>query len=267
MRSRIPIFVAAAIILGGCAPQVDVAAEEAAVRSISERWLEMSQQNDAAGIAALFAPDGNVYWEDQSPVSGPAAIEEFLTRDFAEAPGSEGGFAADRIDVAASGDLAVEHGAWTGSSGATGRYMTTYRNIDGAWRVVADMTVNTTPHGGAPDWAQADLARWYERYNARDAEGMGNLYAADARVGEVRGRAAIMRAFQDAWAEEDETCSGDYVNFVVVGPFAIGQGRDACTKTEDGSTVTEYSNWLVFYERQADGSWLMTRDYGEPVAS
>ena len=48
--------------------------------------------------------------EDRPTTSGPEAIEAFMAREFAENPGAEGGFEPDRIDVAASGDLAVEQG-------------------------------------------------------------------------------------------------------------------------------------------------------------
>jgi ketosteroid isomerase-like protein len=214
----------------------------------------------------LFAEDGAVYWEDRSPTSGPEAIEDFMRRQFTENPGGEGGFGPDRVDVAASGDLAVEQGAWNTPNDA-GRYITVYRKIGNDWKVAADMSLSTSSDGGAPAWARESLVDWYERFNARDAQGLADLYTADARVGDARGRAAIIKRFHAGWAENDESCSGGYDDFVVVGSIAAGRGRDMCIvkPADGGSPTTAYYNWLAVYERQADGSWLCIRDYGEPV--
>jgi uncharacterized protein (TIGR02246 family) len=255
MQLRIPALVAfSGLVLVGCAPGVDVAAEEEAVRATSARWLELSRQRDASGVAGLFAEDGAVYWEDRPPTSGPDAIEAFMSRQFAENPGGEVDFGPDRIDVAASGDLAVEQGAYDDLND-TGRYITVYRKIGSDWKVAADMSLNTSPDGGAPQWARESLARWYETFNARDVQGLANLYTADARVGGAQGRAAIIELFQAGWAESDESCSGGYDDFVVVGSIAAGWGRDVCvvTPSDGGSPTTVYSNWLAVYERQADG--------------
>ncbi len=263
---NLTLAVTAGLLLVGCTPTTDVTAEEEAVRATSARWLELAKQQDAAGIAGLFAEDGAVYWEDRPPTTGPEAIEAFMSRNFAENPNAEGDFAPDRIDVAASGDLAVEQGAFQDPNDQ-GRYMTVYRKIGSDWKVAADMSLSTGPNGGAPDWAQESLASWYEAFNARDAHGLADLYTADARVGPAQGRAAIIALFENDWEESDESCSGGYDDFVVVGSIAAGWGRDTCivTPTDGGPTTTVRSNWLAMYERQADESWLCIRDYGEPV--
>jgi len=266
MLSRhITLTVTAGLAIAGCTPAVDTAAEEEAIREVAASWLELSQRQDAAGVAGLFAEDGAVYWEDRPATSGVDAIEAFMTREFAENPSAEGGFAPDRIDVAASGDLAVEQGTYQALSDQ-GRYITVHRKIGGEWRVQTDMSVSTAPDGGAPDWAREGLANWYERFNARDAEGMADLYTADARVGDVQGRAAIIRDFQNDWAEDNRSCSGGFDDFVVVGSIASGWGRDTCVGASDGGDpTTTRSNWLSMFERQADGTWLMIRDRGEPI--
>ena len=251
-----------------CAPPVDVGQEEAAVRAVSSHWLELAQAQDAAGIANLFAEDGAVYWEDRPPASGPQVIREFMEREFAEDPNPGGTFGPDRFDVAASGDLAVEHGAFQGPNNQ-GRYLTVYRKVGGEWKVQADMSVGTSSDGGAPSWARESLAQWYERFNARDAEGLADLYAPDARVGEARGRAAIIQRFRAGWVEEDASCSGAYDDFVVVGDLATGWGRDTCVlhATGGGSGETLRSRWLAVYEHQPDGSWLCIRDFGVEFGS
>ena len=177
-------------------------------------------------------------------------------------PGSWGG---DRIDVAASGDLAVEHGSWQ-SSTDSGRYLTVYRKIGSDWKVGADMSVETAPHGGAPAWAVEILSEWYAAYNDRDAERLADTYTADARIRDARGRRAIIDRFKAGWAEDDEVCSGDFDGFEVVGPITVGWGRDTCTPRQEGDdSAVSRTNWLAVYELQEDGNWLCIRDFGEDV--
>ncbi|HSM05344.1 MAG TPA: DUF4440 domain-containing protein [Longimicrobiales bacterium] len=265
MSPRALALIAPALLLASCTPPVDVDAERDAIRAQSEQWLAMSRAGDAAGVAALFADDATLLWEDRPLVSGGEAVEAFLVRDFAES-GTDGTFRADRIDVAASGDLAVESGTWRGES-QEGRYLTVYRKEGDAWKVQADMSLGASPNGGAPAWATTQLATWYELYNARDGEGLSRIYAPDAVVGGTagaRGRAAIARRFRDGWAESDDTCTGAYDDFRMVDDLAVGSGRDVCT-TPDGQTTTY--RWMSVAERQADGSWLLIRDRGVEMGS
>lgn len=255
------------LALMACAPTVDTAADEEAIRSTAAHWQELDRQKDAAGIADLFAQDGAVYWEQRQPATGPDAIREFMALGFALDPSGEGSFAPDRIDVAASGDLAVEQGSWQGS-GTSGRYMTLHKKIDGVWKVAGDMSLSQAPNGGAPEWAQSLLAGWYEDFNARDAASLvRRYYTADARVGEARGRAAIIARFEAGWRESNPVCSGSFSGFQVVGTVATGWGVDTCIETpaDGGESRTVYSRWIGVYEQQPDGSWLTTRDIGEDI--
>ena len=253
----------AAVVLAACGPRVDLASEEAAIRDVAARWAAMDRERDAAGVAALFAEDASLVWDDRRPVRGRAAIEEHMATSYLENPSGEGDWGPDRIDVAASGDLAVEHGSWR-NPGSEGRYMTVHRKLDGEWRVIADMSVDTPPDGGAPDWAVASLTAWYEAFNGRDAAAMGRLYAPNARSGGADGRAAIIAAFRADWAESDETCRGAYDGFRVVGGVAAGWGRDFCTDRTTGE-ITSVTRWLSVHDRQPDGSWIMIRDWGEEI--
>ena len=58
----------------------------------------------------------------------------------------------DRVEIAASGDLAVEYGSYTdtglglnGTETDKGKYITVYRKVNGAWRVAADIGNSTKP--------------------------------------------------------------------------------------------------------------------------
>ena len=134
------------------AAAVDLAAEEAAVRAISARWLAFEGERNAAGIAGLFADDGRLIWVGQDPVFGAAAIQAYLTRQYAENPKQTSAWATDRVMIASAGDLAVEYGHFTntatgkdGTGSDRGNYVTVFRKVGGAWKVVSDASVSANP--------------------------------------------------------------------------------------------------------------------------
>lgn len=270
-RALFSILVPAGLmVLFGCGPQAnvssaDLADEEAAIRAVSESWQAFDAEQNAAGVAGLFAPDGTLFWEQGEFIAGRDAVEAFMAESYAFDPGNEGSWGPDYYDIAASGDLAVEHGAYENPGGG-GRYMTVYRKISGDWKVASDVSLGTSPNGGAPSWAAELLSEWYDAFNARDAGRLADIYTADARIREAQGRDAIMARFEASWAETDEVCSGSFDGFEVVGSIGVGWGRDTCTTTSSGGdTSTSRSNWIAVYEQQDDGNWLCIRDIGEPV--
>ncbi len=159
MRPRItPLLAGLAIAALACAPTdppaptVDLAAEDQAVRAVSMRWLELEKARDAAGIAALFVSDGMLIREKMAPVVGQAAIQTHIAGNHAENPSAAPHWATDRVEIAASGDLAVEHGTWSetgmgadGTGSDEGKYMTLYRKVNGMWMVVTDVALSTKP--------------------------------------------------------------------------------------------------------------------------
>ena len=160
-RNWMVAVLAVGVMAGACtappaenAGAVDTAAEEETIRAISAQWLALTRQGDAAGIAALFAEDGRVLWAGQEPVVGRAAVAEFLTGDFAANPGRESNWQAERVAVAASGDLAVEYGSYTsgGADGVVveeGNYTTVYRKAAGGWMILSDSSVPNAIPGAA----------------------------------------------------------------------------------------------------------------------
>jgi ketosteroid isomerase-like protein len=147
-----------AIVAVGCAaesapaPALDLAAEEQAIRGISMEWLTQEKARNAAGIVALMAETVSWYREGREPIVGGAAIQAYLAQDWAENPTGQTTWATDRVEVAASGDIAVEYGTWsvtnagpdgTGTDG--GKYTTIFHKVNGQWQVVSDMSMSTQP--------------------------------------------------------------------------------------------------------------------------
>jgi len=141
------------VMLTACAQQagkqkVDLNAEEQAIRSISMNWLELQKNHDAAGCAALFADDGISYSVNLEPAVGPAAIQETFTKSREKYPELVVNWTTDRVEIAASGDLAVEYGSFTTTDQGQedhGKYVTVYRKVNGIWKVAADIGTSTKP--------------------------------------------------------------------------------------------------------------------------
>lgn len=130
----------------------DTKSDEQAIRAISKNWLELTKKNDLAGCAALFAENGVVFRTNQEPVVGPAAIKKHFTEMHDKNPKADINWSTDRVEVAASGDLAAEYGNYNikglgpnGTETDLGRYITVYRKVNGAWKVSADIGSSTKP--------------------------------------------------------------------------------------------------------------------------
>jgi ketosteroid isomerase-like protein len=134
------------------APAVDLAADEQAIRDISMQWLALEKARDAAGIVALLAEGGTYYRTSRQPIVGAAAGLAYFAEDWAANPKAQVTWATDRVDVAASGDIAVEYGTYAvtglGADGAgmdNGKYTTVFHKVNGQWKVFSDMSMSTKP--------------------------------------------------------------------------------------------------------------------------
>ena len=94
----------------GPAPKPDPAAEERAIRDQDARWLKAAQSRDAAGEAAIFADDGIEYHLHVEPLIGPAAFQAYEVKFFADNPKVSVMWTTDAVQVAASGDVAIQTG-------------------------------------------------------------------------------------------------------------------------------------------------------------
>jgi uncharacterized protein (TIGR02246 family) len=140
----------------GTASAVDLVAEEQLIRGVSMQWLEYERAKNAAAIAGLFAEDGTLFRENQEPVVGAAAIVAYIEDDYAKNPSQVVSWTTDRVEVAGSGDVAAEYGTWNTTNGGqagnesdNGKYITTYRKINGTWKVVGDISLSTKPDESA----------------------------------------------------------------------------------------------------------------------
>lgn len=121
------------------------AAHEQAIREINEQWLALIRDHDAAAVAKLYAADGAMMAPGAPIAQGQPALEKAWS-GLMQMPGFGLTFKADQIVVASSGDMALDRGAYQlsldGPNGAMtdiGKYVVVWRNVDGRWKVAADI--------------------------------------------------------------------------------------------------------------------------------
>ena len=138
-------------------PTVDVAADGQAIRDLSMQWMEAVRAQDAEAISALFTSDGTTIFDGEM-VMGPAAIQADEQESFNENPDAEVSWSTNAVNVAASGDMAYERGAWTADLDGAGEmepvhgeYVTVWVKVDGAWKVAVDAGTLITPPGSDED--------------------------------------------------------------------------------------------------------------------
>ena len=121
------------------------AAHEQSIRKINERWLALIRNHDAAAVSKLYAPDGAMMASGAPIAQGQPALEKAWS-GLMKMPGFGLTFKADQIVVASGGDMALDRGTYllsfSGPQGPTkdiGKYVVVWRNIDGRWKVAADI--------------------------------------------------------------------------------------------------------------------------------
>jgi len=190
MSMRQTCLLAIVLFVAACAQRpADTAADQQAIRALSAKWLEAAQRRDPAAEAALFAEDGRTLYSGEEPVIGRAAIEKAVAAEQAANPKGMVQWSTDAVEVASSGDLAVEFGtSSTLNAGLDGagevheRYATVYRKRNGQWQVLVDTTsplpfVAPAADSAAESGLRARIASVEAAWNARDAAGLVAMYS------------------------------------------------------------------------------------------
>ena len=158
-----------ALLLAACDPAghkrpVDTAKIVDAIKTDEVHWNADWKSGDASRLAAHFAPDAVVMSAGSQPLVGTAAIQTAASQLISQ-PGFKFVFVSDRVDVAASGDLAATHGSYkmttenpkTGDPVTeAGSYVTVYKpGANGVWRAVWDITAPGALAAGAASGPKA----------------------------------------------------------------------------------------------------------------
>ena len=132
-------------------PKPDLASEEQAIRAADAQWMEAVKAKDPAAEAALFASDGLAYREHVDPMN-PDAFQAYSAKEYADNPEIEVTWTTDNIQMAESGDLAVQTGEFhvmhlgpKGDGEDKGRFVTVWKKTNGEWKVAHDIGSTTMP--------------------------------------------------------------------------------------------------------------------------
>jgi uncharacterized protein (TIGR02246 family) len=156
MKTRWPISVmvcAMAIVAGGCeeehmhqSPDTR-AANEAAIRAASREWSAAASSRDLERAVSFYADDATYNPPGAPLAAGKDAIRKVWTNIVA-IPGGNLRWVTSKVEVARSGDLAYDTGAYTlTKNDASGKPVTTKgkyvvvwkKHADGKWKVIEDI--------------------------------------------------------------------------------------------------------------------------------
>ena len=154
MKKLFPI-VATLIVLAisGCAPRVDMAAEEAAIREMSVEWMNAANAKDVERILGLYTDDTSLYPPNLAIVTGKDAIRTYYSQVL-ESPGFVISLEVTNVGISSAGDLAYSAGtSETTVNDAQGNPVTVRekwvailkKQPDGTWKSVLDIWNSDQP--------------------------------------------------------------------------------------------------------------------------
>lgn len=166
---RVIIIVVAAVVASSCAKTVNVEQEKAALLAADKAWSESTK--DAAKFVGFVASDGSMSLQGAPRITGESNLRQAYTQ-MSGAPGFALTWTADRAFVSASGDL----GYTAGTSSITmntaagmpavdkGKYVTVWKKVNGAWKVVEDTNSGNAPPAvySAPVIVPAASVKWMD---------------------------------------------------------------------------------------------------------
>ncbi|HET6462396.1 MAG TPA: DUF4440 domain-containing protein [Candidatus Krumholzibacteria bacterium] len=145
MKIACALVAVLALASAGCAKKVDVSAAKTALQKADADW-SASVATGADAFAGFVAADGVIMPPNEPAVNGAAAAKDWAAKMTAM-PGFGVTWAANVVEVAASGDVGCTSGAYdlhaNAPDGSTfsdrGKYLTIWKkDATGAWKVAYD---------------------------------------------------------------------------------------------------------------------------------
>ncbi len=134
------------------APPDTRGADEAAIRAADADWAKAAAANDLEKCMSYYADDAIVISPGNAAIVGNENIRKFIERLLA-VPNMQLNITVSSVDVARSGDLALDRGSVgatiTGKNGKSSTQTSLYaltwkKDADGSWKIAADTSANET---------------------------------------------------------------------------------------------------------------------------
>ena len=150
------------LLLAGCnsappaptTPAVDIAAEQGKIRDLESAWAAAALAKDLEKSVSFYADDAILLNAGVPAAKGKDAIHA-AWKDMLADPNSKLVFAANRVDVSSSGDMASTAGSYTMTMTNPktkkpvedkGTYITVYKKqADGNWKAIEDVATSEIP--------------------------------------------------------------------------------------------------------------------------
>ncbi len=142
------------LAISGCAPQVDVEAEAAAIREATDvEWLEAGQAKDLDRFVSFYTDDASLFLPNAPIVTGKEAIRSGMSQAFST-PGFAISWQTTNIEVSRAGDLAYSYGTYEETANdpegnpvsERGKWVAIWeKQPDGSWKVVIEILNSDGP--------------------------------------------------------------------------------------------------------------------------
>lgn len=151
LLSAIALLIVAACQPTGSGPAGDSGDHEQTIRELSREWSEAIRAGDVDRLVAMYTSDAVIYEPGLQPITGADALrahfEELAALDIMVME-----MEVRDVEVAASGDLAVEtgysHWQWNDAEGPIterGPYIVVWRSENGTWRIAREIFNSDQP--------------------------------------------------------------------------------------------------------------------------
>ena len=147
---RLIALVVVAMVAASCAQTVNVEQEKTALMAVDTEWSKTTTDPDK--FLSFLAPDATLALSGAPAMKGEKVIRAAFT-PMMKSPGFALSWKTERADVAASGDLGYTIVSYTlkttNANGVpvteTGKGQTTWKKINGAWKVIEDTATPDAP--------------------------------------------------------------------------------------------------------------------------
>jgi uncharacterized protein (TIGR02246 family) len=272
---RIVVFLSSLAILFGCnrAPNVNIKAEEDAIRKLEADWTVLNQKKDIEKVMEMYAPDAIIMAPGQNVATGLETIRKQFESMFADTSLLWDTFSwtSEKVEVSASGDVAYIKGSNSmrmetsnGIIEEADKGVDIWRKIDGKWKAVLTIWNSNKPleEMVAPIASVDVFTRLENEWNnatfKKDAKALDLLYAKEYTYTDPTGK--VYNRQQDI----SEVTTGNYkpqalavlsdIKVNSYGNVAVVKGLNTSKATLNGKDISGTYRFVdVFVMR--DGRW------------